>query len=141
MLSTATINQFNIEFQYKKITNKLRTKYIIVDPFEFKPLEYEKTVKSKLENAIKNYINENIDKLPFDTDKLTNLIGFDYESIPDRLNSIKEITNIEINSMSMISKDDNYFLDIDLDVSYLNEYGNVNLLLPSKNNTYIELTI
>ena len=41
----------------------------------------------------------------------------------------------------MISKDDNYFLDIDLDVLYVNEYGNVNLLLPSKNNTYIELTI
>ena len=141
MLSTATINPFNIEFEYKKTISKLGTKYLIVDPFEYKPLEYEKTVKSKLENAIKNHVNENIDKLPFDTDKLTNLIGFDYENAPDRLNSIEEITNIKIKSMSMISKDDNYVLDLDLNVLYLDKNGKIGLLLPRKYNTYIELTI
>ena len=43
--------------------------------------------------------------------------------------------------MSMISKDDNYVLDLDLNVLYLDKNSKIGLLLPSKYNTYIDLTI
>lgn len=133
------VSQFNLEFEYapteKSIYNIIKPthkSYEIIDQYDDYTLQDEDTFKYKLETTLKNYINTNINKLPFDTEALTYMIGFDYTAIPSRLEEIDYIESINIINMHIIYDNDlnQYVLDVDIRVWYSNKDGNIVKLLP-----------
>lgn len=142
MSLTGKVEQFNLEFEYElkksfidQFISSTHPKYKIVEQLKNYQLQKEETFKYKLETNITNYINQNINKLPFDTeetDKLTYLIGFDYKSIPSRLDDIVKIENINILNMHIIYDDEieQYVLDLTMNVWYINNENNIIKLLP-----------
>lgn len=135
MTSTAIIDLFNKEFNFIKETNIFGVDYYnIIEDLKNKPLDYENSLRIEIGNYIKNYINKNIEKIPFEPDKFCNLLNFDYKSIELRLNNIKSIHEIEIKSMKLINKNDSFKLLITHDVYYKNNNNTIKLLLPQLRN-------
>lgn len=128
----------NLPFNYiinKPIINhtKLNRKptYVIIDNDKFKPLEIEYSFKYNLEQSIKNYINYNLNKLPFESDKYSEIINFHYNKIPSRLLDIKSINSIEIISQQLnTSNIEKPTIELNINVMYEKQDGKLTLLLP-----------
>jgi len=154
------VDQFNLEFEYeeqsslldkfsshylKKYTSKFPN-YTIIESKKYNVLEKEDTFKFKLENSIKNFINENINKLPFETDdmqNMTDLIGFDYKAIPSRLEDIEKIETVKIIDMHIIYDTElkEYVLNLNINTWYTNKNNKTLRLLPVTPYTKLPITI
>lgn len=154
------VDQFNLEFEYEEQSslldkfnshyiNKYKSKYpnyTLIESKEHSVLEKEETFKFKLETSIKNYINENINKLPFETDdmqNMTNLIGFDYKAIPSRLEDIEKIETVKIVDMHIIYDTElkEYVLNLNINTWYTNKNDETMRLLPVTPYTKIPITM
>jgi len=128
----------NLKFNYIKnnaiiIKNKIIKKesYKIYDNDLIKPLEIEESFKYNLEQSIKNYINDNLSKLPFESDKYTEIINFDYKIVSDRLNDIKSINSVEILSQRLNTSNlEKPTIELNINVMYEKQDGKLTLLLP-----------
>jgi hypothetical protein len=109
--------------------------YLITNPFESSEL-----FKNKLEEEIQNFINNNLKKLPFDTDNLCNKMCFDYSSNELIINTIKLIDSINITSMKLIN-DSNFKIQLKFDIFYINNDNNKMQLLPQLPYTNYDISI
>ena len=156
MTLTGKVEQFNLEFEYElqsSLIDKLISsnppkypKYTIIDTLKNHKLQEEETFKHKLENSITNHLNQNINKLPYDiedTEKLTYLIGFDYKSIPSRLEDIVKIDHVNIINMTIIYDEDieQYVLDLTINTWYIDKDDHITKLLPVRPNTRLEVVL
>ena len=129
------IELFDIEFNYlekKDIFGNIY--YDIIEDLKNKPLELDNSLRITLGNSIKEYINNNIDKFPYDTENLSKLINFDYKSISNRINEIKSINNVEIISLKLKKKKDKLFLYYMCNTYYLSDTNKPILLIPQNYN-------
>jgi len=141
MEKTATIDLFDIEFNFIKEQSLFgQNQYNIIEDFKNKPLDYENSLKIKIENYMIKYINDNIEKLPYEPGQLSYLLNFDYKSKELRLNDIKSIVEIDIKSIKLIYKNESYKLLLTHHVLYKNTNNRIMLLLPQLKNP-IELDI
>lgn len=140
-IHTGTVPIFNnLEFKYiihnPIINNKKLNRpptYILVDNDKLKPLEIEQSFKYKLEQSIKNYINDNISKLFILTDEYTEILGFDYKAVPERINDIKQIDSVEIVYSNINnSNTDIPVLELNINVMYIKLNNEITQLLPKQ---------
>ena len=130
----------NLEFKYiinKPIINHSKLDrqptYVLVDNDKLKPLEVEISFKYNLEQRIKNYINDNISKLPFETDKYLDVLNFDYKAVPNRLEDIKQIDSVDILYSSInMTNPVNPVLELNINVMYVKLNGEITRLLPKQ---------
>lgn len=135
MENTVIIDLFNIKFNFIEEKSIFGTvQYNIIEDFKTKPLDYEDSLRIEIGMYIKDYINNNIEKLPYEPEQLSNLLNFDYKSLELRLNDIKSIDEVELKSMKLIKNKDTFKLLITHDVFYINDKNKKMLLLPQLRN-------
>ena len=142
MVLSTTIELFNIEFNYIEKKDMFGNIYYdIIEDLKNKPLELDNSLRIILGNSIKEYINNNIDKFPYDTENLSKLINFDYKSIPNRINEIKNIDNIDIPYLKLKKNKDKLLLYYKCNTYYISDNNTKPALLLPQNYNPMSLTL
>ena len=130
---TGKIDFFDLYFNFKEKNSFIFGKsFEINDKVISSPFDSSHFLKNELEETIKNYINNNIKRIPFDTHNICNKIGFDYTINESIIDNIKSIDSVNITNMKIITgnQSNKFILQLRLNVYYIDNNNMKHFLAP-----------